>query len=214
MPTDVVPLHDWSSFAVDEQVIPAPTVQCHAANLLALPDGDVLCVWFGGTQEGMHDIDIYLARLASSTSQWSAPIRLSADPSRSEQNPVLFLAPGGDLWLFWTAQPAGAQDVAEVRVRVSSDCGVTWGPQRTLFEPDVDGGVFVRQPPLVRADGAWVLPVFRCGLVEGEPWSGEADHSAVRTSSDSGRHVDGDTGAVERRSRAHVRRGVGHPMAR
>lgn len=34
-----------------EAFLPTDCVQNHAANLLELDNGDVLCVWFGGTQE-------------------------------------------------------------------------------------------------------------------------------------------------------------------
>ncbi len=187
MPDDAASLSAWGGFSVVEQLVPSVTVQCHAANLLALPNGDMLCAWFGGTQEGLHDIDIYLARLEAGATEWSAPSRLSGDRSRSEQNPVLFLAPKGELWLFWTAEVAGQQDVAQVRARVSHDLGTNWGDEATIFEPDAGGGVFVRQPPVVRSDGAWILPVFRCVALDGQPWSGNTDHSAVRISSDEGR---------------------------
>lgn len=43
--------------------LPTENVQNHAANLLPLPNGDLLCVWFSGTQEGMSDISVYSARL-------------------------------------------------------------------------------------------------------------------------------------------------------
>ena len=48
-----------------EADIPAVCVQNHAANLMPLPNGDIGCVWFGGTQEGIPDISIYFSRLAS-----------------------------------------------------------------------------------------------------------------------------------------------------
>ena len=43
--------------------IPSPCVQNHAANLMPLANGDLACVWFGGTQEGMSDISVYFSRL-------------------------------------------------------------------------------------------------------------------------------------------------------
>ena len=43
--------------------LPSFCVQNHAANLHALPNGDLLCVWFGGTQEGIPDVSIYMSRL-------------------------------------------------------------------------------------------------------------------------------------------------------
>ena len=87
--------------------LPTPTVQCHAANLAWLPNGDLACVWFGGTQEGVSDITAYLSRMPSGSDTWLPPVPLSDDPTRSEQNPVLFTAPGGDVWLLYTAQLAG-----------------------------------------------------------------------------------------------------------
>ena len=71
------------------------------------------------------------------------------DPTRSEQNPILFPAPDGRLWLLWTAQISGNQDTAIVRRRISTDNGRTWGPIETLFDRVGTSGVFVRHPPAV-----------------------------------------------------------------
>ncbi len=67
----------------------------------------MLCTWFGGTQEGIPDISVYCARLQAGSDRWSQPDKLSDDPGRSEQNPILFPAPDGTLWLIWTAQLSG-----------------------------------------------------------------------------------------------------------
>ena len=37
-----------------ESLIPNPYNRCHAADLLELPNGDVLCCWFAGSDEGMR----------------------------------------------------------------------------------------------------------------------------------------------------------------
>lgn len=37
---------------VETAMLPSTCPQNHAANLLPLPDGSLMCVWFGGTQEG------------------------------------------------------------------------------------------------------------------------------------------------------------------
>jgi predicted neuraminidase len=181
--------------------LPAPQVQNHAANLMSLPGGDLACVWFAGTQEGVPDISIYLSRLAPGSDTWSAPVQLSDDGTRSEQNPILFRTPGGELWLLYTAQQAGNQDTAEVRRRVSSDDGASWGPVRTLFPATEAGGIFVRQPVVVLASGRWLLPVFRCPRTPGRRWVGDRDTSAVMISDDRGRSwrsvdVPGSTGCV------------------
>jgi predicted neuraminidase len=166
--------------------LPTPTVQCHAANLAWLPGGDLACVWFGGTQEGVSDITAYLSRLPAGSDTWLDPVPLSDDPTRSEQNPVLFTAPDGHVWLLYTAQLAGNQDTSEVRRRVSRDGGQTWEPPTVLLPATETGGVFVRQPPVVLTSGRILLPVFNCVTVPGEKWVGNEDTSSVWWSDDGG----------------------------
>lgn len=169
-----------------EAYLPSPCVQNHAANLAVLGNGDLACVWFGGTQEGIPDISIYFSRLAKGVDRWTTPEKLSDDPTRSEQNPILFTTPKGELWLIWTAQISGNQDTALVRKRVSRDHGASWGPIETLFDAPQGYGLFVRQPPLFLKDGTWVIPVFHCVSVPGQKWVGDRDVSAVRVSTDEG----------------------------
>jgi len=165
--------------------LPAPRPQAHAANLMVLPDGTLACVWFGGSMEGRADICVFMSRLAPGSTQWSAPVQLSSDPERSEQNPILFPTPQGELWLLHTAQSAGHQDTAVVRRRISRDMGQTWGPTEDLA--DAPAGTFVRQPVQVQPDGSWLLGIFRCVPVPGTAWDGSLDDSAVLRSSDQGR---------------------------
>ena len=161
-------------------------MQSHAANLLTLPDGRLGCVWFGGTQEGVPDISIWFSTLEPGSRQWSPAEQLSDDSTRSEQNPILFTAPDNQLWLLYTAQKAGNQDTAEVRRRISTDSGRTWGPVETLFAANETGGVFVRQLPVVLPSGRWIIPIFRCITTPGEKWVGNSDDSAVMISDDAG----------------------------
>jgi predicted neuraminidase len=169
-----------------EALLPTPTVQCHAANLAFLPGGDLACVWFGGTQEGVSDISVHLSRLDAGTQRWLDPVQLSSDPERSEQNPILFTAPDGAVWLLYTAQIAGNQDTSEVRRRVSRDGGATWGQPTALFGDDAPVGVFVRQSPVVLESGRILLPVFNCRSVPGEKWVGNDDTASVWYSDDGG----------------------------
>ncbi|MBV9655667.1 MAG: exo-alpha-sialidase [Acetobacteraceae bacterium] len=167
--------------------LPSPCVQNHAANIMPLSNGNLGCVWFGGTQEGIPDISVYFARLRPGEDRWPEPVRLSDDATRSEQNPILFPAPDGRLWLLWTAQVSGNQDTATVRRRISTDNGESWGPIETLFDRIGSSGVFVRHPPEVLDNGDIVLPIFYCKTRPGERWVGGYDTSAVRISSDGGK---------------------------
>jgi len=173
--------------AQDAQVVtamlPSPCPQNHAANILPLPDGTLMCVWFGGSQEGVADISVWSSRLAPGACAWSEAVKLSDDPTRSEQNPVLFLAQDNVLWLLWTAQISGNQDTAIVRYRQSHDFGASWGDIKTLLDKP---GTFIRQPITVLENGNWLLPVFYCRTQPGEKWVGNDDISAVKISSDQG----------------------------
>ncbi|KAI3532265.1 glycosyl hydrolase [Colletotrichum filicis] len=165
--------------------IPAATVQSHASNLLQLPDKTLLCVWFGGSQEGLPDISIWLSRQEPGTTSWSTPQKISSDTNRSCQNPVLFRAPKtGDIWLFHTSQDAGNQDGAIVMARTSSDNGKTWSSPHYPLKGVT--GAFVRQPLVVLGDDTWVLPVFHCRSTPGRRWIGNNDISAVFYSKDEG----------------------------
>ncbi len=183
-----------------ETYLSAGTAQSHAANLMPLPSGELGCAWFAGTQEGLSDINVWFARL-DTEGRWSAPVQVSADSERSEQNPVLFPAPGGELWLLYTAQISGNQDTAEVRLVVSHDEGSSWSEPRTLVPASDTGGVFVRQPVVVLESGRWVLPVFHCVRPDSGRWRGDNDTSAVLVSDDRGatwshHEVPGSTGCV------------------
>jgi predicted neuraminidase len=183
-----------------ETYLSAGTAQSHAANLMPLPSGELGCAWFAGTQEGLSDINVWFARL-DAEGRWSEPVQVSADPERSEQNPVLFATPGGELWLLYTAQISGNQDTAEVRLVVSRDVGRSWSAPRTLVPASDTGGVFVRQPVVVLESGRWLLPVFHCVRPESGRWRGDEDTSAVLVSDDEGatwshHEVPGSTGCV------------------
>jgi predicted neuraminidase len=165
--------------------LPSPCIQNHAANLAFLPDGTLTCVWFGGTMEGMGDISIYMSRLTPCATRLSRPEKMSDDPAKSEQNPLIFNAPDGNIWLLYTSQTSGNQDGSVVKYRISADGGKTFGDVRLLCDLP---GTFVRQPIIVNSSGAWLLPVFRCVELPGERWTGDADTAGVLISRDAGKN--------------------------
>lgn len=167
-----------------ECFIPAATPQCHASNLLKLSNGDLLCAWFGGTQEGKPDISIYLSRRPAGSDSWTSAEKVTFDGSRSEQNPLLFQTPSGELWLLYTSQNAGDQDSAVVKKQVSTDNGTTWSSPEVLFP---ESGTFIRQPVQILKNGAWVVPTFKCRVDPGERWVGNDDIAAIRISQDHGK---------------------------
>jgi predicted neuraminidase len=169
-----------------ECFIPTPCVQNHAGFIAPLPGGDLGCAWFAGTQEGIPDIAIHFARLPAGGQGWADPQRISDDPTRSEQNPLLFTAPDGALWCLWTAQRGGNQDTALIRRRISRDGGASWGEIGTLI-PEAPGfGTFIRSRIVINASGEWLLPIWRCTAPPAGAWTGHLDTSAVLISADQG----------------------------
>lgn len=174
-----------SGAARDDALLPSPMVQNHAAFLKLLNDGTLLCAWFGGTLEGKSDISIYLSRLVPGAGRWSEAVRLSDDPNRSEQNPVIVEAPDGGLALIHTAQVSGNQDGCVLRRRtLTVTADGAWSGEPELL--DLPRGTFVRAPVVHRDDGAAMLPVFRCIAPQGMRWTGSHDTAGVAVSDDGG----------------------------
>ncbi len=127
-------------------------------------NGDLLCAWFNGPGEGEPGTNIVLSRLPAGTDRWTEPDLIAADPERSEQNPVLFTAPDGVVWLLHTSNEPHDQKSAHVLARTSDDHGRSWSEPRVLF---AGPGFFLRNPPLFQPDGSWLLPSYLC-VAEGE----------------------------------------------
>lgn len=173
-----------------EAIIPNPYGSCHAADLLELDNGDLLCCWFAGSEEGNADISIALSRLNAGESRWTEPVIISDDPERSEQNPSLFLDPSGVIWAVYTAQTArtpetnpsfNLQHTAEIRCKKSADNGYTWGKTEVLFS---EPGSFCRQKIQVLSNGRWVFGNWICFPDNSRNGS---DISVVRISDDKGK---------------------------
>ena len=166
-----------------EAYLPMIFPSSHASNLLALPNGDLLCFFFSGTEEGESGISILMSRLNHGSNRWTAPAVLSYRNGWSNQNPVPFRAPDGRLWLFHTSQVAGkGQTTAVIFSLTSDDEGLTWTAPQTLFPQP---GSFDRQP-LVIFHKEWLFPVYHsasAGIVK----NAQNDYSAVKISKDHGK---------------------------
>ena len=182
-----------------EAYLPSPMVQNHAAFIERMDDGTLACLWFGGSLEGKSDISIHASVLAPGAARWGEAVQLSDDPDRSEQNPVLWRTGRGEWQLFHTAQPSGNQDECLLRARpISLDGALKGGQPRDIELPL---GSFIRGRFVRRADGAWMMPIFRCISRPGQRWNGSHDTAAVGVSHDEGQtwsmhEVPGSIGSV------------------
>src|SRR5579862_8729558 len=103
-----------------EAYLPIILLTSHAANLLALPNGDILCFWFSGPGEGRSGVSIVMSRLNHGSNRWTVPVILSYRDGWSNQNPVPFRVPDGQLWLFHTSQKAGKGQTTAVVFSLTS----------------------------------------------------------------------------------------------
>ena len=158
-------------------LLPSPCIQNHAAFLYRGLVGDLRCAWFAGGLEGKSDICVHSSILDEKSGLWQSAQALTDDPLRSEQNPVLFSPDEQRTLLFHTAQPGGNQDQCIVRMRE-----VGKSPRNT----DLPTGSFVRARPIVRSDGAWLLPLHHCTHVPGSRWTGRHDYASVAITTDEG----------------------------
>ncbi|MDO5546440.1 MAG: sialidase family protein [Eubacteriales bacterium] len=172
---------------VEAIIPPGPWRTCHGPGMVELPNGDLLCCWFAGTFEGDADIHIVCARLPKGADKWEEPVNVSGDPTRSEQNPSLFLGPDGAVWCMYTAQLGripgkdNMQYTAQVRCQKSFDGGKTWGDYETIFPEE---GTFSRQPIQILSSGRWIYGNWICtDAVDGLA----GDPSAFRISDDQGK---------------------------
>lgn len=155
----------------------------HASNLLALPNGDLLCFWFAGTWEGSSGVSIAMSRLDHGSRRWTLPAVISHHAGRSDQNPVPFRAPDGRLWLFHTSQAAGKGQTTSVIYELTSDDeGRNWTPPKLLFSKP---GSFDRQH-LVIFHNEWLFPAY-VSASKGITANAQNDRSVVKISKDNGK---------------------------
>jgi len=185
-----------------EAYLPPMGRENHGSNLMELPNGDLLCVWFGGDKEGAQNVSIALSRLSPNSTQWTAPAFVSDDPTRSDQNPVLFVTPTEELWLLYASQqsqgqgPSGWEEkinkgevqgihwmqwTSVIRQRTSKDNGHTWEPMKTLFDQP---GAFCRNRMEILSNGNWLFPMYYSRR-DGEGVYGN-DVSVMQISADNG----------------------------
>jgi len=156
----------------------------HAANLLSLQNGDLLCFWFSGHWEGESGTAIVMSRLAAGSPRWSTPVVVDRHEGESYQNPVGFQSPDGTIWLLHTTQPAGkGESQSRVLVLQSKDNGKTWSSPAVLFDTP---GSYVRNPVLISPGGNWMLPMYFTS--EGSAGVAKIDRPIVAISSDQGKN--------------------------
>lgn len=129
----------------------APFPSCHASTLVEVAEGRFLAAWFGGTDEGAKDVQIWASEFDGE--KWTPPQVLGSEPGQPCWNPVLFVTPKHELALWYKIGPSPERWTGVVRR--SRDRGKTWSKPELL-----PGGFFgpVRAKPYALSDGTILAP--------------------------------------------------------
>lgn len=163
-PSEIAPETGFSP----AEIIPVPTLSCHASTLAELPDGRIFCAWFGGTREGARDVGIYGA--FRSASGWSEPLLIVSRETAQKElgrsirklgNPVLHFQ-DGKLHLFFVSVSIGGWSGSCVNHALLDENGklIPGSVRRLRLSPFLNLSNLVRCPALPLANGEIDLPIY------------------------------------------------------
>ncbi|HLV17227.1 MAG TPA: sialidase family protein [Pseudomonas sp.] len=169
--TQVVPLPD-QQVPVFESRFASSSFRnfAHASAISALPNGDLLSVWFAGSREGASDVQVRGARFDARTGLWGEEVVLATREEtqqgvkrfiRKLGNPVLAVTPDQRLWLFYVSVSIGGWAASSINAMYSDDMGHSWStPRQLVTSPFLNISTLVRGAPVLHADGSIGLPVY------------------------------------------------------
>lgn len=153
----------FSSELIFEKIPGAPAHHC--STLAEAGNGDVLCLWYGGSYESADDQVLFLARQQKGRRSWSRPEVVLRNPGQPPGNAVIFVDGQRRVWIVWGRMEAtrpirrgGGWDQCRLVVRTSTDHGKTWSKDEVLKDAI---GWLPRNVPIAlrRHDQALLLPV-------------------------------------------------------
>lgn len=177
----LIPHHGLTRFAVSEVIqnsgdksfylenfaVKAQTMKAHAASAY-VRNGQLVAHWYGGSEEGAGDVQIYRASFVNGA--WTSavpvisPMTVQHDLSRFVRkvgNPVGFSLSDGRVWLFFVSVSIGGWAGSSLNLVESHDQGETWGKvKRLITSPFLNLSTLVRNPPFYYQDGTVGLPVY------------------------------------------------------
>ncbi len=140
----------------------------HSASLARLPNGELLCVWFGGSKEGAPDVVLFQSHFRNG--RWDEPKILISPQAAGEAegqyirrvgNTSLYRDSRGRIHLFFVSASFGGWACSSINHMISTDGGVTWSkPRRVLTTPFFNLSTLVRHSPIGLADGGFLLPAY------------------------------------------------------
>ena len=110
-------------------IFPGQEKHVHGSSMVALPNGDLLSVWFYGNGErNSDDVKLMGARLQKGAKAWSEPFLMADTPKLPDCNPVLFLNQSGKLFLVWIAVQSNRWEQSILRVKTTTNYAKAGAP--------------------------------------------------------------------------------------
>jgi predicted neuraminidase len=142
----------------------------HSSAICALPSGDLMTVWYGGSREGAADVALFTSRRVAGQTTWTEPALAVNRASAQEElervikkvgNAVIFPDQAGTLWMVYVSVSMGGWSGSALNVKTSRDEGRTWSASRRLtVNPFLNLSTLVRNKPIFASDGRIGLPVY------------------------------------------------------
>jgi predicted neuraminidase/peroxiredoxin len=151
----------FSSELIFESIPGAPAHHC--STLAEAPNGDLLCVWYGGSYESSDDQSLFIARRRKGEGRWDLPqVLIQGSAPHPPGNAIIFRLGAERLGLMWgrmeSTRPIrrGFWGACRLMYRTSEDNGLSWSPDREMTE--LPSGL-PRNIPIRLADGNLLLPL-------------------------------------------------------
>jgi len=130
---------------------------CHGGSLLATAGGDLIATWYAYPELEHAGATLVMARRPRGADAWLPSEIPLARSASSAGNPVLFEEPSGRVWLFFVLLEGAYWNDAVLHGAFSGDAGKSWSRPAMLLP---SRGIMVRHPPILAADGEWLLPAY------------------------------------------------------
>lgn len=150
----------FESYSIDNLSMPS----VHSATAVALADGAMLAMWYGGTREGHKDVQLFSAVFDPKLKSWSTPIAVLDREMATEQldryikkigNPILMRHPSGAIVLIYVSVSMAGWATSHINMAVSYDNGHSWhDSKRITSTPFFNISTLVKNDGVIYSDGS------------------------------------------------------------
>jgi BNR repeat protein/AhpC/TSA family protein len=163
----------FSSELIFQQIPDA--VAHHCSTLTQAPNGDLLCLWYGGSYESADDQVLFLSRRTAGEREWTRPVAMLKNRRMPPGNAVIFVDGRRRVQIIWgrmeSTRPlrrGGGWDRCRLMARISTDNAKSWTKDRVLLASDelaINDTLWCvpRNPPIRLTSGKMVLPLGGAG---------------------------------------------------